>query len=287
MYWYFRGDLTEGARWLEAALAIDAPAPPAARAHSLWGAGLLSLYRGDHASAVGYLQAALDLYRTAADKWGVAVSLLLLGIMAEDSGDYARAEALLEDVYRHFTATDSVGVVANVRYHQGIVAVGRGDLEQATTRLEQARDLAQAAEATFIVYWSLQWLGVVSCERGDHSRAAALLHDALLGEYSTGDIHGAVSGLADVGVLAVARGQMVEGVRLFGAVDAHHKTMGMTRSYSLPERAFFECAQSRARSAVGDEAFDAAVAAGRRLQFEEAIAEALAVTDPAVDAPTA
>jgi predicted ATPase/transcriptional regulator with XRE-family HTH domain len=287
MYWYFRGDLTEGVRWLEAALAIDAPAPPAARAHSLWGAGLLSLYRGDHDSAVGYLQAALDLYRTAADEWGVGVSLLLLGIIAEDSGSYARAEALLEEVYRHSTTTDSVALGANVRYHQGVVAVGRGDLQQATTRLEEARDLAQAAKATFVVSWSLHWLGVVLRERGDHGRSAAFLRDALRGECSTGDIHGAVSVLADVGILAVARGHMVKAARLFGAVDAHRKTMGMTQSYSLPERAFFERAQSRARSALGDEAFDAAVAAGRRLQFEESIAEALAVTGPDHGAPVA
>jgi predicted ATPase/DNA-binding XRE family transcriptional regulator len=278
MYWYFRGPLPEGRRWLEDALVRGGAEPAPARARALWGAGMLALYQDDLARAGDLLAAALGLYRALGDRAGAAYTVGLLGVAAEDAGDFDRAAGLLAETRALCAETGNATLDAVACYHQGIVAWGRGDPVGAAALLAEAHRLAGAAGSPFVAAWAAHRLGLLACERGDHARAAAWFGEDLAGYRAGGDLHTMTITLAGVGVVAVARGDAVRATRLFGAAGARRAALGL--SFHPPERGVYEGAIDAARTALGEAGFAAAWEAGSRLPLEGAVAEAAALVAP-------
>ncbi|MEA2585801.1 MAG: hypothetical protein QOF33_3886, partial [Thermomicrobiales bacterium] len=83
--------------------------------------------------------------------------------------------------------------------------------------------------------------------------------------------------LPDVAALAQACGQPERAARLFGAAAVLTEATGYAAAW--PERGLHEQATTAARKALGNDAFDAAVSAGRRLPREQFLAEVDAVLD--------
>ena len=88
---------------------------------------------------------------------------------------------------------------------------------------------------------------------------------------------GNLLGLARV---AMATGQAAQSARLLGAVGAFDEAMGLVPSPE--EREHQVRTVNMARVALGDAAFDAAVAEGRTLTFDGVVAAGLAVAQAAV-----
>ena len=279
MYWYFRSALGEGRHWLETALASENSAPAPTRARALLGAGLMVLYQGDHDRAGEYLNAALAGYRSMGDRFHEPYSLFLLGVVAEDSGHYDRAAALLEESRTLFNATGNVAMVACACYHLGVVASGQGDFGRATARLDEALDLARSVGVTFVIRWIVARLGLVATERGDLARAADLLHEGMVLGRNTGDTHATITDLGLLGVLAVASDRPLQAARFFGVTQALCKVTGVSTFLKEPERTSFERAIASTRTQLDKATFDAAWGAGTRLTIEEAVDEALTLTE--------
>ena len=92
-FWYIRGPLDEGRSWLERAIAAQyADVPGAVRTRAKVGAGLLAHFQGDDEHAQTWLEASLARSPELDDPWLMAFTLLLLGMVAEDQGDYHLAE---------------------------------------------------------------------------------------------------------------------------------------------------------------------------------------------------
>ena len=91
-FWYLAGHYREGLTWLERALAIsDDNVPARARCEALSRVGHLAQTLNEPRAA-SYLEQALALARTIGYVAYEAEASVLLGIMAEDRGDYAAAE---------------------------------------------------------------------------------------------------------------------------------------------------------------------------------------------------
>jgi tetratricopeptide (TPR) repeat protein len=236
---------------------------------------MLALYQDDLARARDFLTAALGLYRGLGDRAGAAHALALLGVVAEDAGDFGRAAALLEETRALCAETGNAPLDMVACYHQGIVAWGRGDLARAATLLEESHRLAGAAGSPFVVGWAAHRLGLLACERGDHARAAARFGEALALHRASGDLHSLTEAVAGGAVLARARGDAVRVARLFGAAGARRAALGV--AYDAPERGVYERAIDAARGALGEQGFAAAWEAGSRLPLEDAVAEAEAL----------
>jgi len=101
-FWASRGHVAEGRRRLESALLSD-PAPTAARARALNGAAELAAISGDSESMGLRAEEALALHRRLGDQRGEAGSLQQLGYAVGESGDWARAQHLLEESIERFT----------------------------------------------------------------------------------------------------------------------------------------------------------------------------------------
>jgi len=99
-FWVMHGHLSEGRRWLEAALDTGdaAPAvPDSLRAHILNAAGNLAYLQDDYGRAVALFEESLVLRRTLGDKQGVANALMALAHIAYRQDDPDRAGLLYRE----------------------------------------------------------------------------------------------------------------------------------------------------------------------------------------------
>jgi predicted ATPase len=100
-YWSLRGNLQEGRRRLERALAGD-EGPTASRAYTLLGAADLALSTGDKDAAKLRGEEALADLRALGEPWGVAFALLILGLTFAFEDDWPSSQPRFAESARIF-----------------------------------------------------------------------------------------------------------------------------------------------------------------------------------------
>jgi predicted ATPase/two-component SAPR family response regulator len=317
-YAYLRGHYHEIRQWLDAAVTSGPDAPAGLRAKALLGGGRLALLQCDYAAAVRRLEAALRLYRELADPRGIASSLQVLGSVAREQGRYARAVELHAESLAIAEAAEDRWAAASARSYLAFASWLQRDfaqaIEQASTALATFRDLGDVEG----VAWSLINLGTVARYQGDGERASALLTESLSLSEGIGFQEGiawsveqlgllaAVDGdpaavsllrrslevhrelrdrwrmssvLEDLSALALAQGHPLQAARLLGAAEAMRDAIGTVIAPS--ERLQHNQTTAAVRTALGDEAFDAALRRGLLATSEE-----LAADLPSAQTPT-
>jgi non-specific serine/threonine protein kinase len=186
-FWYARGYLSEGRRWLEEGLGVVGGAASApVRAKALGEAGALADYQGDFEQARVAHEASLDIYRRLGNERGIATSLRNLGSVAASQGHYGRATELLGEsltlLRRSGTDTDVVRVLIRL----GTLAISRGEHARSVAWFEEALSLSRKTGDAIMVAISLNNLGHVTLLRGDPERATALFEECLMKEREVG-----------------------------------------------------------------------------------------------------
>ncbi|MDP9369096.1 MAG: NB-ARC domain-containing protein [Chloroflexota bacterium] len=90
-FWYMRDRLDEGRAWLGRALSMSTGVPNTARAKVLVGMAFLAYHQGNVDQAVLLGEEGLVVSRASDHAPGIALSLYLLGLTAEDAGRYDEA----------------------------------------------------------------------------------------------------------------------------------------------------------------------------------------------------
>jgi non-specific serine/threonine protein kinase len=271
-FWYIRGHVAEGLRWLEQALSLGSGAPSAVRVWALIGAGQLAHYQGATAPATTHLERSLAMSQELDYADGAALSLLVLGIMAEDRGDYVAANELLEEAYRLYAAMPPSGSTAMTTYHLAVVAYGQGDLARADALCDEALHLARRVENAFSIAAVQTQVGLVACDRGDNARAIAALTEGVALYAPSKDLEGIARCLANFAVVATAGRQWHTAARLMGAVETLKEMIGY--GFAYPEGPRYRRAEQEAQAALGA-VFDELVVVGQAWTIDEALAEAL------------
>jgi predicted ATPase/DNA-binding CsgD family transcriptional regulator len=274
-YWYASGRWAEGRRWLEQALADAADLPEPVVGKAMLALGFLAHYQGDE-RAVPLLERARGLLGRAGQEWEDAYAQYLLGVAAEDRGDYGAARALLRGSTRRLQALGDTTNAAYGEAHLGIVALGEGDAEAAAAHGEAAWAIARAAGSWDAAEVAGLLLAEAAREAGDFPVAAARYRELVAsGALRTGGAQGVTEAaarvVASVAVLAADRGRPERAARLLGAAERFRAALGL--ALALPERAACERAYQRAHAELGEETCRRAVVAGRELTLEEASAE--------------
>jgi predicted ATPase/DNA-binding winged helix-turn-helix (wHTH) protein/DNA-binding CsgD family transcriptional regulator len=130
-FWYFRGNVGEGFKWVDAALARRRDASPALRARLLHGAAAMNKW--DEERAVALDNESLALARSVGDRETIARCLLNLGVGHLDK-DPQRAGALLAEslaVSRGIDVEDKLRVIGQTLHALAVVAQAQGDLVRA------------------------------------------------------------------------------------------------------------------------------------------------------------
>jgi predicted ATPase len=222
-FWYARGHLDEGRRWLEDLLALsrqigraqsaDSHGPTTAKA-LIWAAALAA-DQGDNAHAMMLAEEGLNLSRACAYTSGVALSLNVLGNVAHNQGDYGRAVGLYEDgltLFRELGDRWGMGLALN---NLGAVARVQGDNERAASRYDESLAIARESGDVWSIATVLDNLGEVVRERGNYEQAIELYEESLALRRQLGDTWGVADSLSALGLMARQQGNCERAAMLY------------------------------------------------------------------------
>lgn len=282
-FWYVRGHLSEGRRWLETALAGAAIVAAPVRANALAAAGVLAHYQGDYPRARELQQEALALRRGIGDRPGIADCLQMLGLIAESNGDYAAAERYFAEGLALRRALGEPRHVAMMLLNLTSPAQYRGDHERARALIEESLVLSRQAGDQRGIGYAYFILAEEEEYRGDFPAAARCIARSLALFHAVGDPRMVAQCLERLTDVAGARADPARAARLFGAAAALREAAGAPMEPT--ERRRHDPLLAAARAALGERAFAAAWDKGRALPAERAVAEALAGAEAAAPMP--
>ena len=276
-FWYTRGYLAEGRRWLEAALAHapsgGAPELALPRARALFAAGVLASEQGDEAQAQIFSEESLVLFRAAGVLRGQAGALNTLGVLARNRRDYPHAEALYEEVLAIDRSLDDRRGIGAALHNLGIAVVQQGQTERALALFTESLILRREAGNQWGTANTLHSIGAACVRIGLLAQAHQALGESLGIFRVLGDRDGIAGCLEELGTLATSERQPERAARLLGAASVLREAIGAP----LPPDDQQETDRIIAAllATLDSERFAIAWAAGQSLPLEGAISLAL------------
>jgi tetratricopeptide (TPR) repeat protein len=279
-----RGAPADGRRWLDAMLELAERTPnaiaPAVRAQALMFGGTTARMQGDLATAATFLERCVAIYRTVDDDLGLAYGLANLGISQLSLGEFDRAHATLTEGLALARGAGDPNATSAVLTPLGALAILQGQHERATDFLRESvtvgRTVERADHRRHQVGRALSFLGRALSEQGKFDEAMLAFEDALAGPVAQ------VAGMTLSQVLewaaAVfgATGQPLRAARLFGAADAQWLASSAKR-YPVDDLMYTRDLRI-VQAQLQDEEFAEALAEGRMMTADKAIAHALRET---------
>jgi predicted ATPase/DNA-binding SARP family transcriptional activator/DNA-binding CsgD family transcriptional regulator len=325
-FWYARGYLSEGRKWLQAVLASgDHPESTSVRARALGGMGWLAELHGDYEPARAAYEESLKLSQKMGDKRNLAASLNSLGSVALSQGDYERARTLLEESLSVFRELGNERNIASGSNALGELAFSQDDRVRAVRLFEEALRLARKAGDMQGMAVSLNNLGYASLLDGDWEQATEQLEESLALARELGDMLGTAITATNLGLAALIQGNHLQATVLLreslallqeiedenniadcletiaGIAGAQGSAQRAARLWGaaqalrediglqlLPrERDLHEPYVATARSRLDEAAWKKAWAEGRAMTLEEAVEYALSEQEAATPLTTA
>jgi len=276
-FWTMRGHFREGQAWVEQVLAtVPARSPEWARV--LYGAATLAIHLGDLVRAEACGQELLAIGRELDDPDLIGMGLLAMGNVAMVEGDPERAILLSGEALALARANGNKERTTVSSINVGILMAQQGDFERAAALMEESLHLSRELGNLNWMIYGLVNLGQLALAQGAWTDATTLFREGLQLVDTLGMQDGIVAeALIGVGIIAGVRGDHAQAARLFGAADALLARLGTALDPVLPEA--FARAMAVTPDALGEELYAAYHAAGAALPSEDAVAEALVITN--------
>jgi predicted ATPase/DNA-binding CsgD family transcriptional regulator len=204
-FWFVRGHLAEGRKWLEESLAADGGAP-CARARRLSVAAMLAAY-GHELTRAGVLAGrALEAARQCGAKEAIAQALCATGLVARYGGDLGEARARYQEAIAILRTLDLPTRLAETLTRLAVVELWHGDPAAIATLAEEALELSrEAGDTEGSIYASgLLAFGLASA---DEERSAALMADVLEASRAFGGRRYSSRILCLMGVISLRKGE--------------------------------------------------------------------------------
>lgn len=286
-FWHLRGPFREGRELLRQLLAIPGSSP-GARARALNAAGDLAWWDGDYDAAKRYHEEALPMNREAGDREGEVDGLyylaaLTLWVGQGDAVDRARAEGRMEHAdkaesmlnqalelaeelgYALGAARAQRGLGLVLGAARGQPAAARQILEESLAALEQIGDPWEVAQSQVALGNSYRFAG-------DRQQGRDLYLEAMRLMSQAGNRQALTGLLMLVAAVDSELGSHERAVRLWSAAQSARRLMGALQP-PVAVRLMGDPVGA-ARAAIGDEVVDEAIAEGRAMELDKAIAYA-------------
>lgn len=285
-FWYVRGYLEEGRKWLEALLKESQGMSAPVRAKALRAAGnLVAFGKGDYALGRSLHEESLSIWRELGDRQGIANTLSNLGLVAFNQGHYAPARALYEESLTLRRALGDRWGIAMSLNNLGLAVSKQGDEAAAGSLYRESLAIWRELGDKQHIAMTLNNLGLAASRRGNHTAARACFEESLALRRELGDKQGIAYLLESVAGLAATLGHAKQTARLLGAVEALREVIGAPLAPA--DRPDHDRLVTRMCSALGEGMFAAAWAEGRAMTLEQAISEALSIDDVRQENPSA
>jgi predicted ATPase len=268
-FWYVRGHLGEGRRWLEQALAGAEAPPQQLRAKALMNLGALAFTQGDYLRAKASLDESLRLSRLLRDERGIAHALSGLGNVAVGEGDHDGARQLFEEsrtVARDAGERRALAIATN---NLGVLALGQADYEWAEQLFEETLRLITQVGDPQAIAIALAQRGFAVLHQGRHAEALTLLRQGVAQLQELGDRASTSYCLEGLAALAAARGKREAAARILGASERLRRNVGVVLEGF--DRAMHERTVEALRGQLAVPAIAAELALGRMLSLEQAV----------------
>jgi len=275
-FWYLHSHFSEGRRRLLAAVARGNQPTPA-HAMLLHGLSVMSQGLGDNASGLRYAEAGLEMERALGNAWGVAYATMMIGsCLAEahdESRDLPRARDHHMESARLFREIGDRHYALIAIHNQAWITGSLGDVVEERRLHEEALITAREIGNQAIEADALAQLGMSARDDGRFDEAVARLQDAIRIDARRGMRDNVATQLGRLSSALVRRGDAELAAILLAASDALKQQLGAKLEWWAVERN--DETLGLIRSALGTEATDRALEAGRVLTPDRAVALAL------------
>jgi len=288
IFWWIRGDFTEGRSWMEKALTKGGAMRASDRAKALFVAGTMAAGQADYRSADVLVEESKSLFEELGDEEGVALALGTAGIAAVSQKQYERGIALLEK---------AAGLHRELGYEWETAAVigllagawlGLGDHGRAEQTAEEGLALSRMVGEKTVTSVALFVLATVAHASDDHERAKKLFEEGLRLAAELRDAANIVYYLEGLAAFAASEAKPRRPARLWGAAEALLEAIEATAYTYRADRSLHQGQVSAARARLDETSWTAAWSEGRAMSSEQAVEYALSgeePTPPAASAP--
>ncbi len=279
-FWWIRGHLAEGRRWMERLLGRGGGSA-AVRARALNGGGNLAWGQGDYARATAWYEESLVFWRQVGDAAGIARALSNLGMVLHEQGDLGGAQARYEEslaLHRQRRDLDRWSIAATLN-NLGRAVHELGDRARARALFAESLALKREIGDSAGTAATLGNLADVASAEGDYERAATLYRDSVTLYKELGDHGGIASGCEGMAHMAAqvesAAADPLRAVHLLAAANALRLAADVTLPPAEHDH-YYGRNLTNLRHALGDRAFEDAWAGGQALSVDHIVAEVLA-----------
>jgi predicted ATPase len=180
LLWEARTQFQEAHRWIDAALAMPQPTPPAIRAKLLMAASRLALWEIACEDSRQLAQQALALYEAVGDERGRAMAIFQIGDTWHMQGEYALAAEYLEGCLEPLREQGNLRIYAFTLSRLGAVDFLQNNYASAWKRLNEAQPLLREFSEPGLINVNLIYLGVLALLQGNIAQSIQRLREALL-----------------------------------------------------------------------------------------------------------
>lgn len=201
-FWYMRGFLREGQRWLEQLLIADHAGKHTVtsevRAKALRAVGILATEQGDYTRAEALIEESLGLMRQLGDLQAEATLLNVLANIAKYRADYRGADALYTDALALFRQLDDVRSISVMLNNLGSLAKEQSDYPRAISLYDESLVMKRTLGDQRGIAIVLNNIGTMAHAQGDDQRAVSAGEEsvAILRELADKDLAAALDTLA-------------------------------------------------------------------------------------------
>ncbi len=258
MFWYIRGNFSEGRERLTALLSHPlAQERTLDRAGALNGAGIFARIQGDYAESRSLHSESIAVERQLGDMQRLAVGVNNLALVVQEQGDFSYARALFEESLAIGRELGDASGVANCLNNLGIVAKEQNSYTSAFSLYTESLAIYRQLGNRQSIACSLNNLGELAQVQGDYVSARAWLDESLAIHRELGGRHGIAGCLGNLAIVALDQLDYISARSLFDESLALFRDLGDRRRVAMT---LFNLA------AVAERLGDAAVA--RQLQGE-------------------
>jgi non-specific serine/threonine protein kinase len=271
LFWFHYGYHAEGINWTRRLLDRLDSVPRRYHAKFLncagWMAGLGNM---DHLSGALF-ERALEAARNTQDIPQIAWALAYLGYSMMD--DHDKSIPFVEEGLALFRQLDDKPGIAGALNIIGEIARFNGDYHRARIVYGESFAIGQEVGDLRRIYAVTSNLAFVAMHEGNYAHAIGLNQKVLrlcLGMNNRNDLASVLHHLCIILALA---GQSDRAARLFGTSEVSLKHLGAF--FDPADQPEIESGIAAMRAQLGEEAFEAALAEGRKMTLEQAVADAL------------
>jgi predicted ATPase/DNA-binding CsgD family transcriptional regulator len=308
-FWFARGYLSEGRRWIDDSLKLSGQ-DLVARAKALAGACILAIYqadydhavktiseslslfrqleilpgvgaalnglahvtalKGDYHGASAFVEESLAIFQQVGDRLGLANALNLKGLITWCLGDYVQARALTDECLTLFKELGDQRSYGFVQFGKASICITQGEYALAQKIYAESLAIMRELDDRRSVAMCLNGLGNIALTQNDTAIARALWLEAVAVLSEVGDRWYTALVIEGLAGVAAAEKMPVHAAQLFGAAEALRNVI--QAPLLPPFHIFYDNNLKMARGQLDRITFEAAWAEGRNMTPEAAIA---------------